>query len=168
MVIWYGCTYVLQTLLLHAVPAPQIIRQPVNTTAAKPFGAHFTCTANGYGSIRILWKSTTDNGTTLVKATITEERSLESVTSTLFIPDVVLADEGGYYCTAWIERVSASSQTAYLKEIGMYIVTGTCKCAHLHSLSAYMAMYVIVYVLKLLLLSITNMHCIVCISMHLK
>ena len=105
-------------LLIHIVPAPQIIKQPTNTTAAKPFGAHFTCTANGYGNIKILWKSINKDGTTPAKATITEERSLESVTSTLFIPDVVLADEGGYYCTAWIGRVSASSQTAYLQEIG--------------------------------------------------
>ena len=53
------------------------------------------------------------------KATITEERSLESVISTLFIPNVGLEDEGGYYCTAWIGLVSASSKTAYLGEISM-------------------------------------------------
>ena len=53
-----------------------------------------------------------------MKSTITEERSLESVTSILFIPNVVAADEGGYYCTAWIGLVSTSSQTAYLKQIG--------------------------------------------------
>ena len=134
--------YVLQTLSLHVVPSPQIIKQPTNTTAAKPFGAHFTCAANGYGSIRIVWKSTTNNGTTPAKATITEERSLESVTSTLFIPDVVLADEGGYYCTVWIDRVSASSQTAYLQEIGMYMyLYQVHKCTCLHSLYSHIATY---------------------------
>ena len=106
-------------MFLYTVPAPQIIKQPTNTTAAKPFGAHFTCTANGYGNIKILWKSAKKNDTMPAKVTVTEERSLESVTSTLFIPDVVIADEGGYYCTAWIDRVSASSHTAYLQEIGI-------------------------------------------------
>jgi len=56
------------------------------------------------------------------KAAITEERSLESVTSTLFIPNVGMEDEGGYYCTAWIGLVSASSKTAYLKEISMHMI----------------------------------------------
>ena len=113
MLLWQFIPYI--------APAPQIIKQPTDTTAAKPFGAHFTCTANGYGKIRILWNTKTHNGTMPAKATITEERSLESVTSTLFIPDVVVADEGGYYCTAWISLVSTSSVTAYLQEIGMKI-----------------------------------------------
>ena len=100
------------------MPAPQIIKQPTNTTAAKPFGAHFTCTANGYGTIKIFWKkATTTNGTIPAKAAITEERSLESVTSRLFIPNVILEDEGGYYCSAWIDLKSVSSKTAYLQEI---------------------------------------------------
>lgn len=115
----YVCTYIYDTIYNYIVPAPQIIKQPTDTTAAKPFGAHFTCTANGYGNIRILWSTKNQNGTLPAKATVTEERSLESVTSTLFIPNVVLADEGGYYCTAWIGLVSTSSLTAYLQEISM-------------------------------------------------
>ena len=99
------------------VPPPQILQQPINTTAALPFGAHFTCVANGYGKITIVWKNTDVSKHIPSKAIVTEERSPESVISTLFIPNVVLADEGGYYCSADIGLVSTLSQTAYLEEI---------------------------------------------------
>ena len=99
------------------MPAPQIIKQPVNTTAADPFGAHFSCTANGYGTIAITWSTENSKRGIPTKAIITEERSPESVTSMLFIPDVVLDDEGGYYCSAQIDLMNSLSQTAYLEEI---------------------------------------------------
>ena len=35
----------------------------------------------------------------------------------MFIPDVVLQDEGGYYCSAQIGLMSGLSQTAYLEAI---------------------------------------------------
>ena len=35
----------------------------------------------------------------------------------MFIPDVVLEDEGGYYCSARIGLLTVLSQTAYLEEI---------------------------------------------------
>ena len=72
------------------------------------------------------------------------------MTSTLFIPDVIVADEGGYYCTAWIDRVSASSQTAYLQEIGIYTVIGIytgymhCnKCINEHVYIKYVCTFII-------------------------
>ena len=99
------------------VPSPQILRQPTNTTAADPFGAHFTCVANGYGKIEIRWKNIIPGKRIPSKAIITEEHSRESVTSTLFIPNVVLADEGGYYCSVHIGSVSILSKTAYLQQI---------------------------------------------------
>ena len=98
-------------------PVPQIIKQPVNTTAADPFGAHFSCTANGYGKIEITWNTENSKRGVPRKAIVTEERSPESVTSMLFIPDVALEDEGGYYCSARIGLLNALSQTAYLEEI---------------------------------------------------
>ena len=97
--------------------APQIIKQPADATAADPFGAHFSCTANGYGNIEITWKAQEVKHGVPTKAIITEERSLESVTSMLFIPDVVLEDEGGYYCSARIGLTTVSSKIAYLQEI---------------------------------------------------
>ena len=99
------------------VPPPQILQQPINTTASLPFGAHFTCVANGYGKITIKWKSTDARKRIPSKAIVTEERSPESVNSTLFIPNVVLTDEGGYYCSVDIDLVSTLSQTAYLEKI---------------------------------------------------
>ena len=105
-------------------PSPQIIQQPTNTTAADPFGVHFTCIANGYGKIEINWKNEIADKGIPSKAIITEEHSLESLTSTLFIPNVVLADEGGYYCSVHIGPVSTLSQIAYLQQI--------CKLRTLH------------------------------------
>ena len=107
-----------QLIIILLVPAPQIIKQPVNTTAADPFGAHFSCTANGYGKIEITWNTENSKRAIPTKAIVTEERSPESVTSMMFIPDVVLEDEGGYYCSARIGLMNALSQTAYLEEIG--------------------------------------------------
>ena len=111
----YVHTVVLCTYLI--APAPQIIKQPVNTTAADPFGAHFSCTANGYGKIEITWNTENSKRGVPRKAIVTEERSPESVTSMIFIPDVALEDEGGYYCSARIGLLNALSQTAYLQEI---------------------------------------------------
>jgi len=105
-------------MFIHLAPAPQIIKQPLSVSAADPFGAKFSCTANGYGIIKIFWKARSVNHKVPKKAIITEERSPESVTSTIFIPDVVLEDEGGYYCSAQIGLVTTSSQTAYLEKTG--------------------------------------------------
>ena len=104
----------LHTLL---APPPQILQQPVNTTAALPFGAHFKCVANGYGKINIAWKKIDGDKKIPLKAVITEERSPESVTSELFIPNIIVVDEGGYYCSVHIGLVSTLSQMAYLQEI---------------------------------------------------
>jgi len=105
------------------VPAPRFIKQPVNVSAADPFGAQFSCTTNGYGIIKISWKAKNVSRGVPKKAIITEERSPEYVTSTIFIPDVILEDEGGYYCSAQIGLVVVLSQTAYLEEIGKYAIT---------------------------------------------
>jgi len=110
------------------VPPPQIIVQPQNTTAAEPFGAHFTCSANGYGTIKLEWYKANVQENLPSKVTISEEHSLEKVTSILFIPHVVLEDEGGYFCTAKIGRVSTKSNIAYLENIGEYIITVIYAC----------------------------------------
>jgi len=104
------------------VPPPQILTQPKNTTAADPFGAHFICSANGYGEIKIDWFSEKHHKNLPSKVIISEERSTESVTSILFIPHVTLEDEGGYFCSARIGRVSTKSNTAFLEEIGKNII----------------------------------------------
>ena len=67
--------------------------------------------------IEIVWKAKNVKRGLPKKAIVTEERSSESVTSTLFIPDVVFKDEGGYYCSASIGLATTLSQTAYLEEI---------------------------------------------------
>ena len=102
------------------VPPPQIITQPKNTTAADPFGAHFTCSANGYGKITIDWYNENVQEDLPPKVIISEEHSLESVTSVLFIPHVTLEDEGGYFCSVKIGKVSTKSSIAYLDQISKY------------------------------------------------
>ena len=104
------------------VPPPQIITQPKNTTAADPFGAHFTCSANGYGEIKIDWYNANVQANLAAKVIISEERSTESVTSVLFIPHVTLEDEGGYFCSVKIGRVSTKSNIAFLEAISKYII----------------------------------------------
>ena len=104
------------------VPPPQIITQPKNTTAADPFGAHFTCSANGYGEIKIDWYNKNVQENLPAKVIISEEHSLESVTSVLFIPHVTLEDEGGYFCSVKIGKVSTKSNIAYLDQISKYII----------------------------------------------
>ena len=71
------------------------------------------------------------------KAIITEERSPESVTSTMFIPDVVLQDEGGYYCSAKIGLMSALSQTAYLEGISKQLPSYDFKLYTVHLSSSH-------------------------------
>ena len=71
-------------------PTPQIIKEPVSISAADPFGAHFSCAANGYGTIEITWRAENTKHGVPTKAIITEEQSPEYVTSTMFIPDVVM------------------------------------------------------------------------------
>ncbi|XP_065894569.1 hemicentin-1-like [Dysidea avara] len=109
-------------LQIH-VPPPQIITQPKNTTAADPFGAHFTCSANGYGEIKIDWYNANVQANLAAKVIISEERSTESVTSVLFIPHVTLEDEGGYFCSVKIGRVSTKSNIAFLEAIISPMVT---------------------------------------------
>ena len=98
------------------VPPPQILMQPENTTAADPFGAHFTCSANGYGEIKIDWYSENEWQNLPSKVIISEEHTTERVTSILFIPHVTLEDEGGYFCAVKIGRVTTRSNIAYLKQ----------------------------------------------------
>jgi len=68
---------------------------------------------------------------------ISEEHSLESVTSVLFIPHVTLQDEGGYFCSAKIGRVSTKSNIAYLDQIS--------KCTNI-TLKVFLCLATYVYV----------------------
>jgi len=72
---------------------------------------------NGYGKIKVDWYSANLQEDLPPKVIISEEHSLESVTSVLFIPHVTFQDEGGYFCSAKIGRVSVKSNIAYLDQI---------------------------------------------------
>jgi len=111
--------------VLHSiVPPPEFLIQPKNTTAADPFGAHFTCSANGYGRLKINWFSTKFDVQKRLpsKVIISEERTSEKVNSILFIPNVTMEDEGGYFCSAKIRRVSTMSDIAFLEQISKLLL----------------------------------------------
>ena len=56
------------------------------------------CTARAYGLIRIVWKRV--NYTLPVTATVTERKSLNKLSSTLTISEIVGYYSGQYYCIA--------------------------------------------------------------------
>jgi len=90
------------------VTGPVIITHPTDTSAAAPFSAVFTCSAQAYGIISIEWKGK-DNLPSPVQVS-----SPELTTSTLTIPNVTINDAGTYYCVVWANRQGAISDEAKL------------------------------------------------------
>ena len=80
----------------HTVPAPDIITDPTDTSAAAPFSAVFTCSARGCGKLNIIWHRR--NKPLPQRAYSTTSASVNGTTSTLTIPNVVSDDVGTYYC----------------------------------------------------------------------
>ena len=83
--------------VFFAVSLPKITRQPddVNVTTSCN-SASFVCTARGYGLTKIVWKRI--NYTLPVTADVTEEKSLNEISSILTISEIVGYYSGQYYC----------------------------------------------------------------------
>ena len=98
--------------LIFAVSAPSITHQPddVNVTVYK--SASFSCVAHGFGLIQIVWKRV--NYGLPITADVTEEKSLNGLSSTLKIINIVGYYSGQYYCVAENEVGKITSQTANL------------------------------------------------------
>jgi len=106
--------------VFFTVPAPHIIVHPTNTSAAAPFSAVFTCSAEGYGDLNIRWRR---KGVLFEKipekSKINQENHLNIATSKLVIPNVTDNDVGMYYCIVWANRTATSSFIANLKKSSM-------------------------------------------------
>ena len=72
----------------------------------------FKCTANGFGVIKIVWKRVKHNMP--VTAKVTEEKSLNNITSILKITKTAGYYSGQYYCVAENEAGEVISRIADL------------------------------------------------------
>ena len=78
--------------------SPRITTQPVDVKVTVYKSASFSCTAHGSGIIKIIWERV--NYSLPITADITEEKSLNGLSSTLRISDIVGYYSGQYYCVA--------------------------------------------------------------------
>ena len=86
----------------------------------------FKCTAHGYGDIKIKWKKANHN--IPVTAEVTEEKSLNKISSILKITKAVGYYSGCYYCVVENEVGKVFSQTVNLnvqgnKHVLIYLYT---------------------------------------------
>ena len=80
------------------MPLPTISEQPNNMNISFCESVSFKCTANGFGIIKIDWKRVKHNMP--VMAEVTEETSLNKITSILKITKTAGYYSGQYYCVA--------------------------------------------------------------------
>ena len=92
--------------------SPTITKQPDDVNVTVYNSASFVCTAHGYGSIKIVWKRI--NYTLPITADVIEEESLNQLTSTLRISEIVGYYSGQYYCIAENKAGKVISQVANL------------------------------------------------------
>jgi len=97
------------------VSFPRIITHPTDASAAAPFSAVFTCSAQAFGKISIEWKGKDDLPSPV------QVSSPELTTSTLTIPNVTINDVGIYYCVVWANQKGSISNEAKLFLAGWYL-----------------------------------------------
>ena len=81
------------------------------------------CTAHGYGVIKLVWKRVEHNMP--ITAVVTEETSLNGISSILEITNTVGYYSGQYFCVAENEIGTVVSQTANLYVEGDYTIAQT-------------------------------------------
>ena len=108
----------MQFIYFCVVAPSTIVTQPIDTSAAAPFSAVFTCAVEGYGYQNITWHKQT--GTLLHKHMTSQMTSIEIVTSTLIISNVTKEDAGKYYCRVLANNIYVESKRAELYYSGMY------------------------------------------------
>ena len=95
-----------------AVSSPQIIRQPDDVNVTAYSSVLFTCSVHGFGFVKITWKRIKYG--LPITTNVTEERTLNKLTSILQITKIVGYYSGQYYCEAENEAGKDTSQTANL------------------------------------------------------
>ena len=91
---------------------PRITKQPDNVNVNLYKSDSFMCSAHGFGLLKILWKRI--NYTLPATATITEEKSLNELSSTLKIFEAIGYYSGQYCCVAENVAGNVTSCTAKL------------------------------------------------------
>ena len=96
---------------------PTISKHPESVNISVYESASFNCTARGYGLITIVWKR---HGFSLPStATVTEIKSLNTMTSILTITGGIGYYSGQYYCVAKTKAEEISSHIAILQVQGV-------------------------------------------------
>ena len=96
---------------LIAVSLLTISEQPNNMNINFYESVSFKCSASGFGVLKIVWKRIEHN---MPLTEVTEEKSLNKITSILKITKVIGYYSGQYYCVAENEVGEVISQTAHL------------------------------------------------------
>ena len=91
---------------------PTILEQPNNMTINFYKLVSFRCTAQGFGVLKIVWKRVKHKMP--VTAKVTEEKSLNKITSILKIAKTAVYYSGQYYCVAENQVGKVNSWTAKL------------------------------------------------------
>ena len=90
------------------VGSPYFITHPIDTSAATPFSARFSCSVQAYGYHHtITWYR--NNNSLPSKAYSTLTPSVNVTTSVLIIPNVTSEDVGAYYCVALVNIFTLQS-----------------------------------------------------------
>ena len=112
----YGCTC--------TVVSSSIATHPIDTTAAAPYSAVFTCSIYGYGYQNITWHREANK--LPYNHQIKEISSPRIITTTLIIPNVTEQDVGKYYCQVWANNMRAQSDRANLYYAGNVLFYENC------------------------------------------
>ena len=102
--------------MLCTAVSSSIVTHPVDTTAAAPYSAVFTCSIYGYGYQNITWHREANK--LPYKHQIKEISSLRIITTTLIIPNVTEQDVGKYYCQVWANNMRTQSDRATIYYAG--------------------------------------------------
>ena len=97
---------------------PTILEQPNNMTINFYKTVSFKCSAHGFGQLKIVWKRIEHNMP--LTAEVTEEKSLNKITSILKITNTAGYYSGQYYCVTENQVGKVVSQIADLHVQGMY------------------------------------------------
>ena len=108
------------TVVSSSIVSSSIVTHPIDTTAAAPYSAVFTCSIYGYGYENITWHK--EANSLPHDHQIKEISSSRIITTTLIIPNVTEQDVGKYYCQVWVDNMRTQSDRASLYFAGTYVI----------------------------------------------
>lgn len=120
--LWCSCIIPLlyNIITSYVALSSTFVTHPVDTSAAAPFSAVFTCSVYGYGHQHITWHK--KSGQLPYNHKLEQLPLLKIVTSTLIILNVTEQDAGEYYCQVWANHIGSQSKRANLYYSGILIM----------------------------------------------